>query len=243
MGKQWVRQEIKRDELAEQIDRLVVWISKNQQLAGMIAAGAAVVIVGSALLIYRSRSIASASWDRLALAEEAAYAGQGDSAISQLKSLSEQYSGSDAAAYGLLFQGDLFYTKGSYKEALESYGKVAEYGRPKVIQPLAVGDSALAQEAAGDCAQAIQTAQRFLETYPDHYLAPQVHACLARCLEASGQADQARTAAQKIVLQYPDTSFAAWARQKVEGVKPGAPAAAPPAGRPPLRPAAAPAKR
>jgi TolA-binding protein len=82
---------------------------------------------------------------------------------------------------------------------------------------VALCDLALAQEAAGKPQESAQTAQHFLDTYPDHYLAPQAHACLARSLAASGQAEQAKTALQKISLQYPGTSWADWAAAKLKG--------------------------
>jgi TolA-binding protein len=224
MGKQWVRQEIKRNELQELVDGALVWISKNQQLAAGIAGGAAVVVAAVCIFVYRIHSTQSATWDRLALAEDTAYAGQVDSALQQIKDLTTQYPSSQAAAYALLFEGDILFPRGQYKEALDAYNKVLENSEPKVLQPYALGDSALAQEGAGQCAQAVQTAQHFLELYPDHFLAPQVHASLARCLATTGQADQARTAYQKITLQYPDTSWAAWAKTRLET---GAPLAKP----------------
>ena len=64
--------------------------------------------------------------------------------------------------------------------------------------------------------KAAQTAQRFLDAYGDHFLAPQVHSCLARSLESAGQAAQAKAAFQKIALQYADTSWAAWAQARLK---------------------------
>ncbi|MBI3551460.1 MAG: tetratricopeptide repeat protein [Elusimicrobia bacterium] len=216
MGKQWVRQEIKRNELQELVDRVLLWASSNQQLAAAIGGGTAAAALLAGILIYRSHSMQSAAWDRLALAEDSAYAGQVESSLKQISELAAQYPNTAAAGYGYLFQGDLLYPRGQYKEALEAYNKVLESGQPKVLQPLALGDTALAQEAAGQCEQSALSAQRFLETYPDHFLAPQVHACLARCLQARGQADQARTAYQKITLQYPETSWALWAKKRLD---------------------------
>jgi TolA-binding protein len=218
MGKQWVRQEIKKDWLQETIESLYVWGSKNRQTAATVAGGAALVVGLAGLLIYRSYSLQNAAWDRLTVAQDSAYSGKVDSALQQISQLAADYPNSAAAGYGLLFKGDILFPKGQYKEALEAYAKVLENGQPKAIQPMALGDTALAQEAAGQCPQAAQTAQKFLELYGDHFLAPQVHACLARCLQAGGQADQARIAYQKITLQYPETSWAGWAKTRLDAV-------------------------
>ncbi len=221
MGKQWVRQEIKRNELQELVDGAAIWVSRNRGIAAAIAAGGVAVAVVAVMLFYRSQSRQNMAWDLLSMAEEAAYQGKTESALKQLKDLDSRFPGSKASGYGLIFTGDLLYPKGQYKEALQAYNKVVENGGPKAILPLALGDMVVTQEASGLCQQAVPTAQRFLESYGDHFMAPQVHSSLARCFLSLGQKDQARTAFQKITLQYPETSWALWAKKRLDAV-PGA---------------------
>ena len=217
MGKHWIRQQIRHDDVHDTFDKAVVWVQANRQAAGM-AAGAAVLAVLVVSLIFFQRTAArTASWERLGLAQSYAYSGRQDASLEQLKQLAADYPTSDAAGFGELFAGDLLYQGGKFKQATEHYTKLLDRGAPKALQPVALNDLALAQESDGQPQLAVQTAQRFLETYSEHFLAPQIHACLARCLQALGQADQAKAAYQKISLQYPDTSWAAWAQSRLKG--------------------------
>ncbi len=221
MGKQWVRQEVKKDWLQEVTEDLTVWVSKNQQTAALAAGGILAAVAAIGFFVYRTHAVQSAAWDRLALAEDAYYSGQPEAAAKQIQELVGAYPNSAAASYGLLFQADILYPRGQYKEALENYNKILERGQPQVLQPLALGGSVLAQEAAGQCQPAAQGAQHFLELYADHFLAPQVHASLARCEQTQGLTEQARNAYQKITLQYPDTSWAVWAKKRLDALATG----------------------
>ena len=69
----------------------------------------------------------------------------------------------------------------------------------------------------GDFKAAAESDQKFLDSYQDHFLAPQVHASLARCLAALGDAAKAKAAYERIVFLYPETYWAQWAREKLKG--------------------------
>ncbi len=217
MGKQWVRQQIRQDEVQTVLDKGLAWVAKNRQKATTTAAIAGAVILIASLMTYRWRSTRAAAWERLGLAESLAYSGRPDAAVEQIKQLEVEQPSSEAAAFGALFLGDMQFQRQLYKEAGENYVKVVERGMPKSLHPVALSNLALSQEASGQPQPAAQTAQRFLDAYPDHFLAPQVHACLARTLQAQGQAEQAKAAYQKIMLQYPDTSWASWAQARLKG--------------------------
>ena len=218
MAKQWVRQhQVQRDEVQDLLDQGVEWVLRNRQTSATAAGIAAAVILVASLAAYRTRTVRNESWERLGVAESLAYSGRAESALDQLKQLVAEQPSSDAAGYAAVFAGDLQFQHAQYKDAADNYLKVLERSTPKILQPVALTDLAIAQEAEGQPKEAAQTAQRFLETYPDHFLAPQAHACLARALAASGQAEQARAALQKIVLQYPDTTWAAWAQSRLKG--------------------------
>lgn len=217
MGKQWARQQVRRDEMQSALEKAVNWTAANRSLVIKVVGGAlAALALGGGLLLHR-RHIQGQAWERLAFAQALAYGGRPDQALEQLQKLSEELPAADASGYGRLLSGDIQYQRGNYTDALASYAAVQESGRPAAALPLALGDTAIALEASGKPQEAVQSAQRFLETYPDHFFAPQVHACLARSLQALGQAEQAKAAYQKIVLQYPDTSWAAWAQAKLAG--------------------------
>ena len=157
------------------------------------------------------------AWAKLAFAQSYAYAGQNPAALEQAEKLAQEHPGSPAASYGLLLAGDILYDQGKYQEARKDYQSVADSPNHKAALPLALADLALTQEAAGDCASAIATAQRFLDAYQDHYLAPPVHASLARCLAASGQGEKAKATFERMSLLYPQTYWADWAKTRMKG--------------------------
>ena len=216
MSKQWVRQQVRHDELHVVIDKAILWAAANRQKTVTAVGIVVAMVLVASLAAYHARSTRADAWERLGLAQNLAYGGRADAAAEQRKKLEAEHPATDAAGFGAVFAGDLHYQKGQYKEASEKYATVLEQGLPKTLQPVALSALALSQEAAGQYQTAVQTAQRLLEGYPEHFLAPQTHACLARSLQASGHADQAKAAYQKIALQYPDTAWAAWAQSRLK---------------------------
>ncbi|MBI5631118.1 MAG: tetratricopeptide repeat protein [Elusimicrobia bacterium] len=212
MSKHWVRQQVRHNELQDVLERGLVWV-KGHRRAAAIAIGLILLLslVGGGTYHVRRNQNAQA-WQSLGLAQSMAFSGMPDQALKQIQETSANYPNTQAAGYARLLAGDLHFLKGQYKEALAEYSALSEGSAPEVLKPLAVGNVGLAQEALGRCRDAAQTDQRFLDSYSEHFLAPQIHSSLARCLKALGQADQAKAAYQKIALQYPETSWAAWAK-------------------------------
>ena len=156
------------------------------------------------------------------MANGLAYSGQTDAALKKVDEITAAYPGTPASGYGLLFAGDLLFHKDRFADSEKYYKQLVDRGQPQVLQPFALGGLALAQESGGQCAEAVKTEEGFLSAYPDHFLAPQVHASLARCETALGQKDTAKATLQKIALQYPETSWASWAQEQLKALGGGA---------------------
>ncbi|MDD5658137.1 MAG: tetratricopeptide repeat protein [Elusimicrobia bacterium] len=218
MGKQWVRAQVKRNEMQEAVDRGLRWAADNRQTAGVGAGVIAAVLLFAGLFLYSHRAKQSAAWEELSLANGLAYAGQVDAALKKVDDLNAAYTGTPASGFGLLFAGDLLFHRDRFADSVKYYQQLADRGQPQALLPLALGGMALAQESASQCAEAVKTEERFLGAYPDHFLAPQVHASMARCEEAMGQKDTAKATLQKIALQYPETSWAAWAQEQLKAL-------------------------
>lgn len=213
MGKHWARQQVRRNEVQDAVEKSVDWVQTNRQAAGGAALAVAAAVVIGGLAMFRTKSNREAAWEKLALAHALAYTGRTDQALTQVKEISESYGSTAAAGYALKFGGDVLFPRGQYKEAIEYYNKVLERGEPAALMPIALSDLASSQLAAGQPAEAAKTAERFLASHAEHFLAPQTHTLLARSLAAQGQAEAAKAAYQKIALQYPDTGYAAEAQQ------------------------------
>ena len=218
MGKQWVRAQVKRNELQDTVDGGLRWVLDNRQTAGIGAAGIAAVLLFAGLFLYSHRAKQNAAWDDLSLANGLAYSGQTEAALKKVDEIIAAYPGTAASGYGLLFAGDMLFHRDHFAESLKYYKQLVDRGQPLVLQPFALGGLALAQEAAGQCAEAVKTEEGFLGAHPDHFLAPQVHASLARCQTSLGQRDTAKATLQKIALQYPETSWAAWAQERLKAL-------------------------
>lgn len=216
MSKQWAKEQVKRNELQDAVERAAEWASENRQTAG-IAAGALVASVFLVIaLLWSIGARRDAAWERYGLAIAQAYAGRPEQALEQVKSLAGDAPSSPATAHALLLAGDIQFSRAKYAEAVASFEKTLNEG-PRALHPFALSNLAITHESAKQNEKAIETARRFLDNYPDHFLAPQVHASLARSLQAAGQAEQARAALQKIAIQYGDSSWAAWAQSKIKG--------------------------
>ncbi|MFA6317656.1 MAG: tetratricopeptide repeat protein [Elusimicrobiota bacterium] len=216
MGKQWAKQQIKTNELQDFVDSSIKWIAANRE---KVLFGAVIVVLAGALAgfaIFRHIKIRDDAWDRLSMAQAYAFTGRIDEALKQLAEIQKDYSSSPASSYAIIFEGDILYRKGSYKEAASAYSRAMERGG-KGIEPLALADLGIAQEASGLYTEAKDTSRRFLDTFPDHFMAPTVYASLARSLGRLNQTDDQKAALQKMTLQYPDTFWAAWAQAKLQG--------------------------
>ena len=216
MGKQWVRAQIKRNEMQETLDRGLRWVAQNRQTAGISGGAIAAVLLFAGLFLYSHHSRQIAAWDELSLANALAYSGQTDAALKKVDEITATYSGTPAAGYSLLFAGDMLFHKDRFADSEKYYKQLVDRGQPQVLLPLALGGLALAQETGGQCAEAVKTGERFLGTYPEHFLAAQVHASLARCEMTLGQRDTAKATLQKIALQYPESSWATWAQERLK---------------------------
>ncbi len=218
MGKQWVRAQIRRDEVQTAVGSAIHWVAENRQIAGIIAGVTAGVLLLGSLFLYSSHIKQTTAWNAYSMANGYAYLGQPDMAIQKVEELNTQYPSTAASGHALLFAGDLLYSKGQFPQSTKFYEQLLDKGQPEKLLPFALAGLTAAQEAQNLCPEAIRTVERFLATYPDHFLAPQVHAGLARCQATMGQVDASKATLQKIALQYPETAWAAWAQERLKAL-------------------------
>ncbi|MBI3550389.1 MAG: tetratricopeptide repeat protein [Elusimicrobia bacterium] len=192
----------------------VSWANANQQKT----LGVAGAVVGALALIvfvaYQYNKNRETAWERLAFAQSYFYQGQGDKSIEQLKEIETQFAQTPASGFSTLFAGDVLFRSGKYKEAAQTYQRLIERNRPPAAAPLALSGLAAAQEAAGDCKSSMDSANQFLREHQDHFLAPQVHATLARCQESLGMKDLAKATYERMVVLYPESYWAQWAKSR-----------------------------
>jgi len=217
MGTQWARHEANKNELAIWVDKATLWVKFHPQPAIWAGAGLLVAVLICVGYVNRRLGQKEDAWSKLAMIQSYAYSGQAASALEQAGKLSEEYPSSPVAGFGQLLAGDILFEQGKYKEAAQAYQKALERPAAPTVATVAMADLALSQEAGGDYKAAADTAQKFLETYADHFMAPPVHGSLARCLAALGEKDKAKAALERMAFLYPQTYWADWAKTRTKG--------------------------
>ena len=214
MNEELTKEDTRRNEVADALDRGVRWakLHPQQTLWGGLAV-AAVALALTALFVRRNQS-REIAWAGLAEATSYAYSGQIDAALNQARAVADSSAGTPAASFARLLAGDVLFQQGKFKEAADAYREVAEQPGNADSGAMALSGLALAQEGAGDCPTAAASSQRFLDAHQDHYLAPQTHAVLARCLATQGKAEEAKAAFQRIEILYPGTYWETWAKAR-----------------------------
>lgn len=210
MSKHWVRQEVKKEAIADTLSKSVSWFEANRQQA--IAAGGAILVllILGGYFAFQKLSGERMAWRLLAYSQSLAYQGKLPDALNQLEMLSDRYSNSSAWGFGVLLAGDINFRSGQYTKAVDFYRKIVDRQAPKALVPIALSDEILAEESGNDCRDSIETSKRFLEQYKDHYLAPQANASLARCLKAMGRNEEAKAALQQMSTLYPADQEPYW---------------------------------
>ncbi|TBR23124.1 tetratricopeptide repeat protein [bacterium] len=214
MNQEITKQDIKRNEVADVLEGGFRWVKLHPQQALWSGLGAAAVVLVAVAFVFRRHQAREDAWSSLAAATAYAYSGQTDAALGQVKAVAEAHGGTAAAGYARLLAGDVLFQQGKFKEAGQSYQELLAQPGDAAAAPMALSGLALAQEGAGDCPAAAASAQKFLDAHQDHYLAPQTHAVLARCLAAQGKTEDAKAAFQRIEILYPGTYWESWAKAR-----------------------------
>ncbi len=216
MSKQWARHEAHKNELAMRLE----WVIEKARAHPPVAAAAAGLILAAAFvppyIFYHRSAVREAAWDAFLASQAAAAQGNFDQAVERAKEAADQHPAAEAADFADLFAGDVLYRQAKYKEAAAAYQRAIDRGASKTAGPIALADLVQAREAGGDCAGAIEAAGRFIETLPDHFMSPIVHACVARCQEALGRKEDAKATLEKLSQLYPDTYWAGWAKARLK---------------------------
>ena len=204
------------DGAPKKTDRALTWIKGNREtFIGSVVITAAVMIFAGDFFVHY-RDLRETAWKNLFIAQQVGYSGNMAQAQTQLEAIETSYGSTSAAAYATLTKGDMLFAQGKFKDAAAAYTKALT---ARDLGPFALYDLGKSLEADGDLAGAQARYADFLSKTPDHFMAPEVHASLARAQELAGDAALARTTYEKIVLLYPDTSWAAQAKARLTGPK------------------------
>lgn len=197
-------------------DLALHWIKKNREtfIGSLVILVAAIIFAVYFFTHYRG--MRDTAWKTLFMAQQIGYGGNIAQAQQQLETIEKSYGSTSAAPYATLTKGDILYAQEKFKEAEAEYAKVLTN---RDLGPFAAYNVGKAREAAGDLAGAQVQYSDFLAKYPDHFIAPEAHASLARLQELAGTPELARATYEKISLLYPETTWAMLAKARIAPAK------------------------
>ncbi len=232
MSKHWVKDELKKNFLAEKTDRFLHWLKHNREMAAGIAAGTVVLVLLGTYLNSRSQERREFAWENLFKAEQISYQSP-EEGLKMLTEISDKFDGTTAADFASLYKGDTLYQLGKFEDALKAY-QTAEQTRNPKITPFAVNGQAVSFAALKKFDESVTAAQRLITSYPDSYLIPQTYLFMAQTQESAGKKDDAVKTYEKLSTHFAETPWAGQAKarlaalQGIPQVPPAAPAPANP---------------
>jgi TolA-binding protein len=127
--------------------------------------------------------------------------------------------------YGLskawFIQGSYFVSQKKWTEAAQAFRTVFEKDRSSYLAPIALLNTGVCQEEAGDVAAALATYGDFEKNYAnDPLLTPQVFFTQGRLLEAQKKPAEAVAAYKRLLAQFPESSWTKLGRDRIISLNP-----------------------
>jgi TolA-binding protein len=140
--------------------------------------------------------------------------------LEQFNTLESEYGGTYPHQRGLFLMGDYYYNEEEWASSVETYGKLTrEYPR-SYLAPVALFNSAAAEEEAGGPEQALVHYKRLSEEYSSSPLAPRALFASARLTE-NIDADEAEGIYTRLIELYPQSSWTKLSRSRIIELKIG----------------------
>jgi tetratricopeptide (TPR) repeat protein len=219
MARRWVKEELRKDEVASITAKIILFIKTRQQLVqniGIAILSVAVLVVVGFLWWNNLKNMAMNKLD-----EANAVYDQGQYDQNQYKKARDLYQGivksyglTESASEALFFSGNCDYNLGDYDKAIQAYQIYIKKYPNKMLTPFAYESIGICKEEKGDYKGAIDTYKELINKYSQSFLLPKIYIDLARCYEV-GLKDKAEAAKQyqQVVGMYPNSVWAAKAKE------------------------------
>lgn len=192
----------------------VRWIADHQERFWTAVGAVALTLVVVVFTINQRAKMQEDAWTQLGIAQGQLFQGNTKDAIASLDSWEARFSGSRAADYARFMRADLLAKTTQYAEAAAIYADLAARAQPDVLRPLALAAQVTAEDLAGRTAEAQAAAQRFMDTYPDHYMAAPILFEQARLADKTRDAAAAAALYDRITVLYPQSPWAELAKRR-----------------------------
>ena len=140
-----------------------------------------------------------------------------EEAITQCRSVLEEFKGTKSAGEALVMLGDLYFATSAYEDARAVFRRCLDVhdGDETMVYACVEGIAAtLEQEEKYE--EAAVERRSFAEKHRESPFAPRALFEAARCFELAQRPDEARTALQKLVDAYPEAQLARKAKTRME---------------------------
>jgi TolA-binding protein len=191
------------------------WIKNNRNTFFTALATVLGVLILGIFFAVQYSTLQGTARDKLAYAQAQLYQGQQDQGMAMLDDIIAKYSSSDVAAQARLIKANYLISKQDFLAAENTLAPLADKDKPKLLVPLALSMLGTVQENEGKVDDAIKTYSRFLDKYPDHFLAAKTYESLARVYEIKRSIPEAISNYEKLANLYPNTGWAQRAQERL----------------------------
>jgi tetratricopeptide (TPR) repeat protein len=219
MPRRWVKEELKKDRLANWIERSLTWVKQNKEnalIGGIVIFAVAIFIPFS--LSHRVKMNEQA-FSLLARGQQEYFNNRLDKAIS-FYDQALQLSGSKAIPFLLFYKGNVLYEMGKYEEAIAVYRNYLDKYENRKFTPEILISLANSLEQEGKFNEAKEVYLKFLDNFPEHYLLPGIYQGLGRCYEKLGEKDEAIKIYQQMSYFYSGQVWQDMAEARIKALSP-----------------------
>jgi len=197
-------------------DRFVEWIfdlrTKTQAMKKPLLIGCIVVlfVAGISSLLYTIKSRTNEEANTLFGSALMEYQqGKYSNAVTKLKQVMDNYSGSSSAPKAVFLYASIYYDLGNYMLSVEAYKKYIEkYDSPEFLNPAVYKGLGCAYMQMKDYAGAISAFQTAIKKFPEDFQVPEIRYKTARCLVETGKPDAAKAELNLILKDAPKSYYA-----------------------------------
>lgn len=205
MPRQWVKEELKRNEIAVFVSKVVnYFIGHREQAYTFLAVAGSLIVLGIFFIFYYVRINAQAL-ERLSIAQSYTFRNSPEQALPVTDDILKNFSYSRYIPDTLFIRGEILYQLQKFSEAEEIYKRFLKKYPKKKFAPFVLASLGNVLEEEGKYDEALATFQKFLNEYGDHFLAGDIFYSEARIYELLKQSQKAKEVYEKIILLFPDS--------------------------------------
>ena len=217
--KRITKKEIKQDPLFTAIGQLEVFYEQNKKYVSYALTGIVVIVIAVFMYINNRRANeekAAAEFGKVfglydrAVNDPKQYTtainGQADRSIMGLKTIVENYGGTESGELARFYLANSYFNLGQYDEALKQYDSFS--GGDKLLSASALAGLAGCYEARKEYGKAASNYEKAASVILNTSSTPEYLNAAARCYGLSGEKEKAIALLKRLKKEYPTSSFA-----------------------------------